>query len=88
MSHSNSVKNPTVINLDATLMDSPSEGENDVPSQPYRLTPEYVNLCKSGLSWSKIIQNKYKREKIIPKLFGLIYLFAYVAMYATKSIIP
>ena len=35
-----------------------------------------------------IIQDRYKKEKIITKVFGLLALLVSVAMYATKFIIP
>ena len=47
-----------------------------------------MNLRISGFRWSKIIQEKYKKGYGIPKVFGLISLFASVAMSDTKSIIP
>ena len=54
--HSNSVQNPTEINLDEETMDSPSGEYYKVPPQSSRLIPKYVNLCISGLSRRKIIQ--------------------------------
>ena len=88
MIHSNSVQNSTVINLDAAIMASPSGEENNVPSHSSLLIPEYVNLRISGLSRSKIIQEKYKKLNGIPKLFGLITLFVSIVMSVTRSIIP
>ena len=59
--YSNSVQNPTDVNLDAKTMASPSGEEHDLPSPSSRLIPAYANFCTSGLSRSKIIQDKYKR---------------------------
>ena len=47
-----------------------------------------MNLRILGLRRSKIIQEKYKKGNGIPKVFGLISLFASVAMSSTKSVIP
>ena len=44
MSLSNGEKNTTEINLDASIMASPCGEENNVPSQYYRIIPEYKNL--------------------------------------------
>ena len=69
------------------MLASPSGEENNVPSQPSRLIPEYANLRISGLRKSKIIQEKDKKGNGIPKVFGFIYLFASVAMSSTKSVL-
>ena len=88
MSHSNSVQNPTEINLDAAILASPIGEEHDIPSQSSRLIPEYVNLHVSGLRRSKIIQGKFKRGNVIPKVLGLIALFVSVVMHDTNSTLP
>ena len=41
MRHSNSVQNPTEINLDAAKLDLPSGEEHNMPSQSSFLIPEY-----------------------------------------------
>ena len=88
MRHSNSAKFYNEVNLHASIMASPCGEEHDVTSQSSRLIPEYENLRTSGLRQSKIIQCKYKKGKVIPKVFGLIDLFASVAMSCTKYILP
>ena len=88
MIHSNSVKNPTDINLDSATLDSPSGEDREVPSHSSRLIPEYPNLRISGLRRNKIIQERDSKVNGIPKVFGLIYLFTYVVMFITKSILP
>ena len=88
MSHSNSAQNSTEVNLDAATLDSYSGEEQNMPSRSSSLIPEYENLRTSGLSLSKIIQDKYKMIKGIPKVLSLISLFTSVAMSITKSILP
>ena len=88
MSHSNIVQNPTEVKLYAETLSSPSGEEHDVPSRFSHLIPEYANLCISGPIISKIIQEKGKKGNVIPKVFGLIALFAFVVMSANKSILP
>ena len=88
MIHSNSLQNPTEVNLDIATLYSPSGEEHDVPSQSSHLIPEYTNLLVSALSISKIVQEQYKNENGIPKVFGLISLSAYVVIFSTKSILP
>ena len=88
MRHSNSVKPPTNINLDAATLDSPSGEEHDLPSQVSCLIPEYANLRILGLRRGKIIHEKYKKINGTPKVFGLIYLFVSVTISVTKSIFP
>ena len=87
MIYSNSDQNPIEINLYAAALDWPSGEERDVPSRSSRLIPEYTNLQISGLRQSKIIKEIYNKGSDIPKVCGLIYLFSYVVMSATKSII-
>ena len=84
--HYNGEKTPTEINLYSAILASPSGEENVVPSQYYRLIPEYANLRTSGSKQSKRIQ---ERQEIsgISNIFGLMYLFAYASMTATKSIL-
>ena len=86
--HPDSLQNPTEVNMDTATMASPSGEEHIVPSNSFQLIQEYVNLRTSGLRQSKIIQYRDKREKGIPKLCSLIFLFASVAMSATNSILP
>ena len=59
-----------------------------MPSRSSRLIPEYTKLRISGLIWSKIIQERYKKRYFIPKVFYLIVIFSYVAISATKYILP
>ena len=86
--HSNNVKTPIDINLDAATLASTSGEDHNFPSQSSRLIPEYVNLCISGLWKSIRIQGKYKNRDSITKGFGLIVLFTYVAISVTKSFLP
>ena len=86
--HSNSAQNNTEVNLDKSTLDSTSGEKHDVHSHSYRQIPEYTNLRTSELRQIKIIQDKDKRKKGIPEVFGLIYLLAYVAMSATNYILP
>ena len=81
MSHYNSVENPTEINLDEAIMDSPSREEHDMPAQSSRLILEYANLQNSELSQIKIFQERDKKRYINPNVLGLIDLFTYVAIY-------
>ena len=85
--HSNSAHNTTEVNLYASTMASPSGEEHYTTSQSSCLIPEHANPRISGLRQIKIIQEKYKQGNGTPKVFGLIYLFSYVVMSATKSII-
>ena len=85
--HSNSVKNPTEINLYTETLAPTSGKEHDVPSQPSCLIPEYVNLHILGIRRIKIIQERNEKGNDIPKLFGLVDLFTYVAMSDTKYIL-
>ena len=87
VNHSNSAQNPTDLNLDTATLDSPSGEGHVVPLHLSRLIPEYANIRTSGLRRRKIIQDKEKNEKGIPKVFGLIYLFASVEISATKYIL-
>ena len=87
MSHYNSVQKSTDINLDTATLDSPSGEDHGVPSQSSRLIPEYANFRISGLRQSKIIKEKYKKGNGTPKIFGLITLFTYMAMYYVKYIL-
>ena len=88
VSHSNSAEILTEFNVYAATLDSPGVEEHDMTSRSSRLIPDYVNLRTSGLMQRIIIQDRYKKEKIITKLFGLLALLVSVAMYATKFIIP
>ena len=87
MSHYNSAQSPTMVNRDVATLDSPGGEEHDVPSHSSRLIPEYANLCTSGLRQKKRVQDKDKKEKVIQNVFGIIYIFASVAMSVTKSIL-
>ena len=86
--HYNSDQNTIEVNLDAETLASPIVEEHNLPSQSSSLILEYANLHTSGLRRSKIIQDKGKTEKGIPKVFGLIALFASVTMSANKYILP
>ena len=87
MIHYNILQNPTEVNLDVSTLASPIGEEYDMPSQSYHLIPEYAKLRISGLSRRKIIQEKYKKVNVIPKVFGFIYLFESGAMYSIKYIL-
>ena len=86
--HSISAQNPTDINLYVKNLASQSGAEHNLPSQSSRLIPEYSSLCIWELRKIKIVHERDKKGNGIPKIFGLIDLFAYVAMYTTKSILP
>ena len=59
--HFNSGKKPSNINLDEETMASPGGEQHDVHSQFFLLIPEYLNLCISGLSKRKIIQENKRK---------------------------
>ena len=87
MRHFNSVKYITIVNLDAAMLASKIGEEQDMPSQS-RPIPEYGNLHTSGIIQRRKVQERNKKLGGKPKLFGLIYLFAYVSIFSSNSILP
>ena len=70
------------------MLDLPSGEEKYFPSKSSNLRSEYENLRISGLSQIIRFQGKNKKRDVKPKFFSHIYLFAYVAVSATKFIKP
>ena len=48
---------------------------------------EYTNLCSLGIRQNKQVQEGDKKVGVKPNLFGLILIFAYVAISSTNSIL-
>ena len=82
------MQDPTEVNLDAEMMASPSGEEHVVTSQSSRSILYYANVRILGLRKIKIIKEKDNNRYGIPRIFGLISLFASVDMSSTKSMIP
>ena len=83
----NSDKDPTEVKLYAETLCSTIMEEHDVTSQSSHLIPEYVNLRLSGLRRRKGVQERDNNRDVKPKVFGLLALFASVAMSSTNLII-